>query len=151
MKKAIFDPASAEQMIHRVRKITSDSPRQWGKMSAQQMLCHCTDQLRMAFGEIKVADTSNFMSRSLVKFLVLNVITIPKDKVKTLTELDQLTAGTSPTGFEEDRKTLCHYIQRMATSKDDLTPHGFFGYLTREQWQRLAWSHLDHHLRQFGG
>ncbi|MCP3915760.1 MAG: DUF1569 domain-containing protein [bacterium] len=29
-------------------------------------------------------------------------------------------------------------------------PHPFFGPLTSEEWSRLMWKHLDHHLRQFG-
>jgi len=27
---------------------------------------------------------------------------------------------------------------------------GFFGPLTADEWDRLLWKHLDHHLRQFG-
>ena len=29
-------------------------------------------------------------------------------------------------------------------------PHPFFGRMTGEEWDRLLWKHLDHHLRQFG-
>jgi len=29
-------------------------------------------------------------------------------------------------------------------------PHAFFGQLTPEEWARLMYKHLDHHLRQFG-
>ena len=84
--KSLGDPALAEQIIHRVRKLTPDTPRIWGKMSPNQMLCHCTDQIRMAFGEIQVKNTSNILSRTIVKFLVLRFVSIPKDKVETLPE-----------------------------------------------------------------
>ncbi|WP_424351099.1 DUF1569 domain-containing protein [Lutimonas sp.] len=29
--------------------------------------------------------------------------------------------------------------------------HPFFGELNREEWARLVYKHLDHHLKQFGG
>jgi hypothetical protein len=28
--------------------------------------------------------------------------------------------------------------------------HGVFGRMTLEDWQRWAYKHADHHLRQFG-
>lgn len=148
--KSIKDPALAEQIIHRVRKITPDSQRIWGKMSPNQMLCHCTDQLRMAFGEIQVKNTSNILSRTIGKFMVLRLVSAPKGKVETLPEINQTNAGTAPTTFEEDQKTLCSYIYRMTRGREKLHPHGMFGKLTESQWQRMAWLHLDHHLRQFG-
>jgi hypothetical protein len=29
-------------------------------------------------------------------------------------------------------------------------PHPFFGKLTKEQWSKGTYKHLDHHLLQFG-
>ncbi|MEI9911278.1 MAG: DUF1569 domain-containing protein [Bacteroidota bacterium] len=29
-------------------------------------------------------------------------------------------------------------------------PHPFFGKLTKEEWSKGTWKHLDHHLQQFG-
>jgi hypothetical protein len=28
--------------------------------------------------------------------------------------------------------------------------HGFFGTMSTRDWQRWAWKHTEHHLRQFG-
>ncbi|MBI3766493.1 MAG: DUF1569 domain-containing protein [Ignavibacteriales bacterium] len=55
--------------------------------------------------------------------------------------------------FEEEKKALIGSVQRFAqggqngVSKD---PHPFFGSLTAQEWDKLMWNHLDHHLRQFG-
>jgi hypothetical protein len=28
--------------------------------------------------------------------------------------------------------------------------HPVFGKLTKEQWSKATWKHIDHHLKQFG-
>jgi Protein of unknown function (DUF1569) len=28
--------------------------------------------------------------------------------------------------------------------------HPVFGKMTKEQWSKATWKHLDHHLQQFG-
>jgi Protein of unknown function (DUF1569) len=29
-------------------------------------------------------------------------------------------------------------------------PHPIFGKMTKEEWSKGTWKHLDHHLQQFG-
>ena len=54
--------------------------------------------------------------------------------------------------FEEERKKLISLIQKFyQTGAKGMQPeHPFFGKLTPEEWDRLQYKHLDHHLRQFG-
>jgi hypothetical protein len=40
-------------------------------------------------------------------------------------------------------------VQRGATKTEGLV-HPFFGRLSGDEWGRLIYKHLDHHLRQFG-
>ena len=40
-------------------------------------------------------------------------------------------------------------IQRVGT-EPAAGVHPKFGPLTQSEWDRLAWKHRDHHLRQFG-
>src|SRR5581483_5908869 len=49
----LFDSATAEQFRQRIRSVTPESQRQWGKMSAAQMMEHCARGLEMATGELK--------------------------------------------------------------------------------------------------
>ena len=28
--------------------------------------------------------------------------------------------------------------------------HPVFGFMTKEQWSKSGWKHIDHHLKQFG-
>src|SRR5581483_7379328 len=49
----LFDSATAEQFRQRIRSVTPASQRQWGKMSAAQMMEHCARGLEMATGDLK--------------------------------------------------------------------------------------------------
>ncbi len=152
MKKNILDAKTRAHTLERIAQFKAGSPALWGKMNAAQCMCHLADQLRMAFGQIKVAGVPTFMGRMVVKRLVLLGMSAPKGKVSTAPEIDQLTAGTQPTTFEEDRETLLELLEAFFRKSDtyEFQDHPFFGPLTKNQWGKLAWTHLDHHLRQFG-
>lgn len=121
-------------------------------MNVNQMLCHVTDQLRASLGELgEMKDESNFMTRTLLKFLVLNVMPIPKN-VPTSPRVDQMKDGTPPTDFEADKKSLLDFIEKFVAAPEDFnwSPHFKFGALDKKEWAVLAGKHLDHHLKQFG-
>ena len=53
----------------------------------------------------------------------------------------------------KERQRLCALIDRFCGGgPQGCTKHAhiFFGQLTSEEWSRLMYKHLDHHLRQFG-
>ena len=149
----LLDKAIRDAIINRINQLTSNNQAGWGKMNVHQMLCHCTDQLRVSLGEKgKSEKQASFFARTLLKFLVLNVISIPKN-VPTSPKVDQIDGdGTPPTDFESDRKTLIEYIEKFVNASDAeaSTPHFKFGAMSKKDWAILANKHLDHHLKQFG-
>ncbi len=63
------------------------------------------------------------------------------------------TLGTRPSDFDRDRARVIDGLAHLATASPDapLEPaHGFFGAMSIRDWQRWAWKHTEHHLRQFG-
>jgi hypothetical protein len=55
--------------------------------------------------------------------------------------------------FAKERAALRALVERFGVGGPAglmQAPHPFFGPLTADEWQRLQWLHLDHHLRQFG-
>jgi hypothetical protein len=60
--------------------------------------------------------------------------------------------GTRPTDFGSDLERVVENLQRIATAEPgSLEPaHGLFGHMSARDWQRWAYRHTDHHLRQFG-
>lgn len=150
---SLLEANKRENIVNRINQLNGMESAGWGKMNANQMVCHVTDQFRVALGEFGQPEKdADFMGRTVIKFLVLNVISIPKN-VPTSPKIDQAEGkGTPPTDFESDKKTLLGYIERFYSTPEDFawTPHFKFGKLSKKEWAILAHKHLDHHLKQFG-
>ncbi|TPW11975.1 MAG: hypothetical protein FD129_1557, partial [bacterium] len=56
---------------------------------------------------------------------------------------------TKPGKWDADL-AACHQLIERVAAAERLEPHPFFGNLNIDEWGRLSWKHLDHHLRQFG-
>lgn len=147
----LFNPTKREVIITRLNRLTPESKALWGKMNAGEMLCHCLDGNKMGLGEIPPTDSSNFFTRSFVKFLVVYLMPIPKG-APTAPEINPHIRGSKPQDFERERQLLIDDINNFAklTAADFKGRHHVFGTLTPNQWGRLAYKHLDHHLKQFG-
>ena len=65
---------------------------------------------------------------------------------------DPKAGGTQPSVFASDLARAVGGLEGIAAaSPDALEPvHGFFGWMSLSDWQRWAYKHTDHHLRQFG-
>ena len=150
--KNILDLGESKDIMVRISKLSSDVIPKWGKMNDQQMLCHVSDQIRMATGEIKAEYIGNPFLKIVAKRLTLLGMPIPKGKIQTTKELNQEKMGTKPSGFEKDRKTLIDLINNFDKNYPDNTKicHPAFGPMTKKQWGRLIYLHLHHHLQQFG-
>ena len=55
--KSIWDTHAQREIHDRLATLAADRPRRWGKMTAQQMVCHLNESLRMALGDLKVLTT----------------------------------------------------------------------------------------------
>lgn len=147
----LFDPAKRAELIARINLLTPESKALWGKMGVGEMLCHCLDGSKMALGEIPPTDQSNLFTRSIVKFLVVYVIPIPKG-APAPPEINPHKKGTKPQDFEKERQLLIDDINNFPNLQvNDLKgKHHVFGKLTHHQWSRLGYKHINHHLKQFG-
>lgn len=144
--RTLLNPADRDAMIARVRRLTPASQAQWGKLTAQTVMPHLADQLRVGLGDIPPTKGYNLVGRTIVKWLLFyTTFNAPRGKVQTSPEM----LTTSPGNFEADRAALEALIIRIGTTPATAT-HAFFGPLTHAGWGRLAWKHLDHHLTQFG-
>ena len=65
---------------------------------------------------------------------------------------DPKAGGTRPADFARDLARIVAGLAGLAAATaGTLEPvHGFFGTMSVADWQRWAYKHTDHHLRQFG-
>ena len=150
--KNIIDDSTKSEVVKRIEKLNSSATAMWGKMNVNQMLCHCSDQLRLANGTKQSKFVGNIMLTTVLKWLILTVLKAPKGKIKTVRELEQGDGGTNPTMFDKDKISLIDLVRNFDDSfkLNKTAVHPAFGKMNHWQFGRLAYVHLDHHLNQFG-
>ncbi len=142
----LLNPRDREAILERLHRLQPASTPRWGRLSAPTLLCHLADQLRVGLGDVPVRRTDTLPRRTIFKWLVVYTpLRPPPGKIETAPEM----LATAPTTWENDLAQVEALVGRLATTPT-AAPHPFFGPLTHEGWGRLAWKHLDHHLRQFG-
>jgi hypothetical protein len=150
MKPNIVAEADRAAILRRISQLNQDSKRQWGQLSLNQMIIHLADQVRMALGEINMGDKSSFLTKYVFKPLVLRSKGFKKN-FKSGARMAAVLDSITEEQLQELRKLLVQTIERfIATPERNLHPHFIFGALSKKQWGRLIYMHLDHHLTQFG-
>lgn len=142
----LFDPTSRSQIEARITSLGPGSQRLWGTMELPKMLCHLGDQLAMALGELEVKPIWTPIGFWPFNWILVHWIPFPKN-VQTAPELLQTDLGE----LDAARARLLELIDRFVAKGPDAPwdRHVAFGRLDGATWGRLAWRHLDHHLRQF--
>lgn len=147
---SFLEPATYAAIGARLAALTPTTPREWGTMSAHQMLVHCADQVRVSTGQKPLTSLRiPRLLRPLLKWLFVRPGGFKKN-MRTMKELDANAAMTAPTEFAADRAALLALLDPAAYAGQTGVDHPLFGYLPTAEFGRLTWLHLDHHLRQFG-
>jgi len=147
--KNILNEADYSEIKNRIQQLSNTNTRLWGNLELQEMLIHCTTQLQLALGEISYKQQGpSFMRSKLGKWLLFSTIPWPKG-AETPNEMNPEIASFSVTEIENEKIVLLNYLQNVR-QQTQLKSHPFFGELTREEWSRIIYKHLDHHLKQFG-
>ncbi len=147
--KNILNEADDAEITYRIQNLSETNSRLWGNMDMQQMLLHCTTQLKLALGEISHKQQGPSLMRSkLGKWLLFSNIPWPKGAT-TPGEMNMETTTLSQTEIEIEKRELLIYLEKVK-KQTHLKAHPFFGELDRKEWARLIYKHLDHHLKQFG-
>ena len=150
--KTLLDLAITAQILDRLSGLQPSARGLWGRMNANQMVCHLCDSFRIGLGEREASPVSSAVQRTLVKTIALRApLPWPKD-VQTRPEADQEIGGTRPVNFANDMRELVEIIRRFAGQyrERQFGVHPVFGAMSEWEWMRWGYLHTDHHLRQFG-
>jgi Protein of unknown function (DUF1569) len=148
----ILNESDYESIIDRITQLSISSKRRWGKMSVEQMLAHCSDQIRLALSQKQPHEKPNFFNRNVMKYFGLWLPRIPLRNLKAPVDMNQKFYGTASADINTEQQNLLRLLNSFRTSSEDfiLKPHPMYGKLNRKQWGRFMFVHIDHHLRQFG-
>ena len=145
--KSIWNDADYRELRSRVGRLTPEATANWGKMNAPQMVCHCTDALKMINGDVATAPKNVPLRFTPIKQLVIYWLPFPKG-VPTAPEL----LARRPTEWNGEIEALQRELDVVVSRgrQGPFVPHPAFGKLSPRAWGVLGYRHLDHHLRQFG-
>ncbi len=145
--KNLFDAEAKQEIINRINQLTPQSQRKWGKMDVAQMLAHVQIPMGVALGTTTVK--GNWLMKLILPMFKKMLYDekswkqgLPTDKTFIMTGLDK--------NFENEKSLLLEKINRFTESNMINEKHPVFGKLTKEQWSKATWKHIDHHLKQFG-
>jgi DinB family protein len=144
----VAHPHALATLMARLERLEPGAPRRWGTMTAGEMLCHLGD------ANTGVLDPREGRRkrrpRPIVKWLAL-VSPLPwPHGLVTPKVVDPKAGGTRPGMFDSDRTRAIDSLRSIATATAMSPAHSILGPMTVRDWQRWAWKHTDHHLRQFG-
>jgi hypothetical protein len=145
--KTLFDKATRDELIIRINMLNENSTAQWGKMNIRQMLRHCTlfDEMLLGKRTFKRIFIGRLFGKIALRDLIKDDNPVRHD-MPTLPEL-RVKDSTGTVGVE--RQKWVTLIKEYADFSKPYTVHAFMGKMTQEQMGRLAYKHIDHHLRQF--
>ena len=147
MPRTLWNEGDRLAIAARVGQLTPETRPLWGSFDAPQMVCHITDTLRWAAGDVRCEPKRTFLRYPVIKTLVMFHLPWPKG-VPTSPEL----IARPPEDWQAE-------VQRFLAAMDAFRKrpidgpwpeHSAFGRLSGAQWGRLMYRHTDHHLTQFG-
>ncbi len=150
--KNIFDPKVKEEIFTRIDRLSPNATSLWGKMNVNQNLRHLAMALDIPTG--KLADPTLGMKppfpKWLMKFFLLNM-KAPREKAETFKEINTVANNINPSDFESEKAILKKAVEDFINTTSLIPENKIGGKFSRDDWGKLTYNHMDHHLRQFGG
>lgn len=144
-----FDASAQNELLQRLEKLTADTRPIWGKMTASQMLAHCSAAYQTATGELTLTPPPFFI-RLLGRLIKKSMLgTKPYSKNSPTAPELKMRAGKA---FEEEKRKFLENFRNLAVGPQavKVSDHPFFGPMTPAEWGRHMYKHTDYHFGQFG-
>jgi hypothetical protein len=146
-----FIEANLEEILTILDRLESTTKPLWGNMSAQRMVEHLTDSIRIATGEnpqdVLVAEEK--LPR-MIEFLFSDKPMAKNIEVPFAKADEELRNEDLELAIDELVDVFLNFEELYENNPNLKHPHPYYGPLNFEQWQRLNAKHLTHHFQQFG-
>ena len=145
--KNMFEPGVKQEIIDRINKLTPQTKQQWGKMNVAQMLAHIQKPIGIAMGTHQ--PKGSFILR-LIGPLFKSKLWDEKPYKQSLPTDPTFVMTGAEKDFEKEKSILLSMINNFSRETIVGEQHPVFDKLTKDNWSKATWKHLDHHLKQFG-
>lgn len=150
VKKSLHDQVCFNEIKERIYRLSTDSPRKWGRMNASQMLAHCDLILRVPLKKIDLPALHPVLR--CVGILAKMEMQLFNNGIPCNMPTFQKVIVNFECKFEDARENLLHTLDeyRKVYEHHNLPgSHALFGKMKEKDWGFLEYKHLDHHLKQF--
>jgi hypothetical protein len=146
-----FIEANLETILPILDKLSPDHKALWGKMSAQRMVEHLTDSVKVATGENpQTLLIEEEKIPRMLAFLESDKEMAQNIQVPFAKENEKLRNEEIELAIDEFVETFINFEELYQQNPDLKHVHPYYGPLNFEQWNRLNAKHLTHHFKQFG-
>ena len=145
----LADSQARDALLARQRALRPDSPRQWGKMNAAQMVTHCARALETGTGDRPMKQ--KLIGKILMPFFRKSILGEKPFSRNGPTDPSFIVADEREFSTEREKLVdlIAKFVQRGSDAAGNET-HAFFGTMTGQEWGETMYKHIDHHLQQFG-
>lgn len=148
--KSLFETETLTEIEQRILSLTPNNQKKWGTMQVSQMLKHCQVPLEIAMGKRLPKEKVGFFKKAILKLFKSSLYNDKPLKRNLPTGKDFFINEAEDFNREREKLLAIAKAFHKLKNKTDWNPHPFFGKLSKEQWGKSQYKHLDHHLKQFG-
>ena len=147
--KSLFITENYNEILNRIKTLDENSKPIWGKMDVAQMLSHCAGPLQVSLEKLTLKKP-NVLLRMLLSLFKSSLYN-DKPWKHGLTTAKEYRVVV-PKQFNTEKAKLLGLVEEFYAKKEQsIWPsHPYFGDFSKEQWGKMQYKHLDHHLNQFG-
>ncbi len=144
----LFDKKSQEEMLQRVNQLSSTSVRKWGKMTVSQMLKHLEIAFSVPINKVQLPKDKLYYlaANPIARFFMIK---ISSKWPKNMATVEEFKIKDDP-DFEMTKQSFLAIYNSFLQSNDFSGCHPAFGVMDKEMWGIAMYTHLNHHLEQFG-
>lgn len=143
-----------QQYIPLIQKVDVTTQPKWGKMNFQQMVEHVTAFFKVSTQKIKFDLVSPPEHMPKLKDFLMSDKQFRENTKAPLNIIGEEPFPVHYPSVEEAVKKLekevDHFFHFYQNDPSATAVHPVFGELNFDEWVRLHYKHVTHHLRQFG-
>ena len=135
-----------DEFVERLNRLKSDTSPKWGRMTAQHMVEHLIDAVKMSDGKYIVTCYSHPDRLPTLKKILMSDRPLPRNFINPLLASDELpelefnSLETAKKKFSEELDEFYVYYEK---NPDSISTNAIFGDLNHQK-------HFTHHFYQFG-
>lgn len=138
-------------IINLLDRLSPETMPKWGSMSAQRMIEHLSDSIKISSGKLILPLEISEMMIPKMQDILASDKEMPKNfEVPFAQNEDQLRNEELALAIDEFLLEWIDFEECFSENADLRHVHPYYGALNYEQWMKLHSKHFTHHFKQFG-